>query len=214
MRYDNCGWKGALDGVLGKDSGKTYPGAAGIGTVMEQTCVNGGAVWDGPELIWNEDFKGLNDTQDENGYTQRNWGIFPNFRGIWLDMWRKIIDGTLYIPTREEVVNKTKIVVVNNVSSGSEEDKYASWGDLYDDLYKQTDPFNQGDGRWMNNYCYFKKTGRYGAIPIVISLYDDLAKSIQKKIYKASKWSSLTAKVKDFNNLYPEVSTGDLYVNR
>ena len=214
VRYDNCGWKGALDGVLGKDSGKTYPGAAGIGTVMEQTCVNGGAVWDGPELIWNEDFKGLNDTQDENGYTQRNWGIFPNFRGIWLDMWRKIIDGTLYIPTREEVVNKTKIVVVNNVSSGSEEDKYASWGDLYDDLYKQTDPFNQGDGRWMSNYCYFKKTGRYGAIPIVISLYDDLAKSIQKKIYKASKWSSLTAKVKDFNNLYPEVSTGDLYVNR
>ena len=28
---------------------------------MEQTCVNGGAVWDGPELIWTEDFQNLSD---------------------------------------------------------------------------------------------------------------------------------------------------------
>ncbi|MBO7581443.1 MAG: glycosyl hydrolase family 98 [Bacteroidaceae bacterium] len=214
VRYDNCGWNGALEGILGKNHGKTYPGAAGIGTVMEQTCVNGGAVWDGPELIWTEDFKNLDDSKDSEDYIQRNWGIFPNFRGVWLDMWRKIIDGTLYIPTREEVVKKTKIVVINNLTSGSDEDKYAAWGDLYDGLYKQTDPFNKGNGQWMDNYCYFKKTGRYGAIPIVPVLYDDLAKSIQKKVYKSSKWSSLTTKVNDFNKLYPEVSTGDLYVNR
>ncbi|MBP5587334.1 MAG: hypothetical protein J6X37_01215 [Treponema sp.] len=27
----------------------------------------------------------------------------------------------------------------------------------------------------MNNYCYFKSMGRYGAIPLVIDLYDDAA---------------------------------------
>ena len=214
VRYDNCGWNGALSSLLGENHGKKYPGAAGIGTVMEQVCVNGGSVWDGPELIWNgECFRGISDSNDQ-GYTRRNWDIFPNFQGIWTDMFRKIIDGTMYIPTREEVVKKTKIVVINSQTSGNDEEKYAAWGDLYDGLYKQTDPFNRGNGQWMDNFCYFKKTGRYGAIPIVINLYDDLAKSIQKKVYKSSKWSSVSAKVKDFNDLYPEVSTGDLYVNR
>ena len=177
VRYDNCGWNGAMDALLGENHGKKYPGAAGIGTVMEQTCVNGGAVWDGPELIWTEDFQNLsNSTVD--GYTRRNWGTFPNFRGCWLDMFRQIINGTMYIPTREEMVGKTKIVIRNDMSSGNDEDKYAAWGDLYDGLYKQSDPFNRGNGQWMDNFCYFKKSGRYGAIPIVIGLYDNAAKNI------------------------------------
>ena len=216
VRYDNCGWNGALDALLGENHGKKYPGAAGIGTVLEQTAVNGGAVWDGPELIWTEDFQNLsNSTVD--GYTRRNWGIFPNFRGIWLDMWRKIIEGGIYIPSRKEVVEKTKIVVINNVSSGNDEQKYAAWGDLYDGLYKQTDPFNRGNGQWMDNFCYFKKTGRYGAIPIVINLYDDLAKAIPVQVKKSaytSRWGTQAKKKADFDAQYPEVSTGDLYVNR
>ena len=216
VRYDNCGWNGALDAILGENHGKKYPGAAGIGTVMEQTCVNGGAVWDGPELIWTEDFQNLSNTTVE-GYTRRNWGTFPNFRGIWLDMFRQIVNGTMYIPSREEVVNNTKIVVVNDKNSGSDEDKYAAWGNLYDGLYKQTDPFNRGNGQWMDNFCYFKKTGRYGAIPIVIGLYDDAAKSIPVQVRKSnytSRWSTTTKKTADFNAQYPEVSKGDLYVNR
>ena len=35
VRYDNCGWNGALSDICG--DGKPYPGSAGIGTVMEQT---------------------------------------------------------------------------------------------------------------------------------------------------------------------------------
>ena len=116
VRYDNCGWNGAIDDLLGKNHGKKYPIAAGIGTVMEQTAVNGGAVWDGPELIWTEDFRET-DRTTVDGYTRRNWTTFEGFRGAWIDMFRKIIDGTLYIPTREEVINKTKIVVIQNVSS-------------------------------------------------------------------------------------------------
>ena len=216
VRYDNCGWNGAIDALYGENSGKKYPGSAGIGTVMEQTCVNGGAVWDGPELIWTEDFQNLsNSTVD--GFTRRNWGTFANFKGVWLDMFRQIINGTMYIPTREEVVGKTKIAIQNDLSSGSDEDKYAVWGDLYDGLYKQTDPFNRGNGQWMDNFCYFKSTGRYGAIPAVIGFYDDLAKKIPvqvKKSQRSSRWGTVSKKQADFNAQYEEVSTGDLYVNR
>ena len=217
VRYDNCGWNDTLDKLLGKNHGKKYPGSAGIGTVIEQTCVNGGAVWDGPELIWTEDFQNLSDTQVD-GYTRRNWGTFPNFKGIWLDMWRKIIDGTMYIPSREEVVAKTKIVVINDKA-----DDYTAWDDLYNGLYLQTDPFNQKKegqwnyGQWYNNLCYFKSTGRYGAIPIVTDLYDDVAKAIPVQVKKSnytSRWSTQTRKVNDFNAQYSEVSKGDLYVNR
>ncbi len=216
VRYDNCGWNGALDALLGENHGKKYPTAAGIGTVMEQTCVNGGTVWDGPELIWTEDFQNLSNSSVD-GYTRRNWGTFPSFRGGWIDMFRKVIDGTMYIPTREEVVDRTKVIVINDISSGSDEQKYAAWGDLYDGLYKQDDPFNRGNGQWMDNFCYFKKTGRYAAIPIAIGLYDDVAKSIPVQVKKSaasSRWSTQTKKVTEFNAQYPEVSTGDLYVSR
>jgi len=216
VRYDNCGWNGALGAILGEGHGKKYPTAAGLGTVMEQTCVNGGAVWDGPELIWTEDFQNLNNSTVE-GYTRRNWGTFNSFKGGWIDMFRKIIDGTMYIPSRKEVVENTKIVVVNDINNTNYEQSYAAWGDLYDNLYKQDDPFNRGNGQWMDNFCYFKKTGRYAAIPIVIALYDSVAKAIPVQVKKSlyqSRWGTQTAKVNDFNKQYPEISKGDLYVSR
>ena len=216
VRYDNCGWNGALDGILGENHGKKYPTAAGIGTVMEQTCINGGAVWDGPELIWTEDFQNLSNST-VNGYTRRNWGVFPGFRNIWLDMFRKIINGEMYIPSRAEAVEKTKIIVVNDISSGNDEQKYAAWGDLYNGLYKQDDPFNRGNGQWMDNFCYFKKTGRYATIPVAIGLYDSLARAIPVQVKKStytSRWSTQTKKVNEFNKYYPEVSSGDLFVAR
>jgi hypothetical protein len=223
VRYDQCGWNGALEALLGKDNGKKYPGAAGIGTVMEQTCVNGGAVWDGPELIWQEDFQNLGNTTVD-GYTRRNWGTFPNFRGVWLDMFRKVVDGYMYIPTREEVVGNIKIAIKNDVNSSSasdetqrNEDMYATWGDLYNGLYKQDDPFNRGNGQWMDNFWYLKKTGRYGTIPMVIGFYDDIAKNIPVQVNKSarsSRWGTQAKKVADFNEQYPQVSDGDLFVNR
>lgn len=215
VRYDNCGWNGAIDAIYGENSGKKYPVAAGIGTVMEQTCQNGGAVWDGPELIWTEDFQNLSNTTVD-GYTQRNWGTFPGFRNIWIDMFRKIIDGTLYIPTQQEVIDKTKIIIVNDVKSGSDEDKYATWGELYNGLYKQDDPFNRGNGQMENNLLYLKKTGRYGTIPMTPEI-TDIATGIPTQVMKSKRagvWSSLKNKQKSFDEAYPEVSTGDLFVSR
>ena len=224
VRYDNCGWNGAMDALLGEGHGKKYPAAAGIGTVMEQTCVNGGAVWDGPELTWREEcFYETNQTTVD-GYKRRVWKRFDNMNGVWNDMFKKIIDGTMYIPTREEVVGKQKIVILNDINSSSAQDEtqrnqdmYATWSDLYNGIYKQTDPFNRGNGQWMDNFCYFKSTGRYGTIPMVIDLYDDAAKAIPvqiKKSQRSSKWSTQAKKQADFNEQYPEVSKGDLYVNR
>ena len=216
VRYDNCGWNGALDAILGENHGKKYPASVGFGTVMEQTCVNGGAVWDGPELIWTEDFQELGHTVSD-GFTCRNWGRFANFDNGWLDMFRKIIDGTMYIPSREEVISQNRVVIVNNLSSGSDQDLYAAPDNLYDGLYKQDDPMNRGDGRWMDNMTYFKKTGRYRAVPVVCGLYDSLAKSIPLQVYRSaysSKFGNVNTKVKEFNRLYPEISSGDLFVSR
>ena len=211
VRYDNCGYNDMLTKVLGDKHGRTYPGSAGIGTVMEQTCVNGGAVWDGPELIWTEDFQNLsNSTVD--GYTRRNWGLFANFKGIWIDMWREIIKGKMYIPTREEVVAKTKAVLIHDADND-----FKVPDALYAGLYEVKDPGNKGDGRWENNGWYLKSSGRYGAIPMVAGLYDDLAKSIPVQVKKSgysSRWGTQSKKVNEFNELYPEVSKGDLYVNR
>ena len=215
VRYDRCGWCGAMDVTVGQNVAK-YPIAAGIGTVMEQCGVNGGAVWDGPETIPDECFKEASKSTVD-GYTRRNWATYEGFRGAWIDMWRKVIDGTLYIPTRKEVVDSTRIVILANTTSGSDEDKYASWGTLYDGLYKQKDPTNRGEGQFMSNNCYFKSTGRYRNIPICVELYDDLAKSIPVQLNRAtakSKWSSLTQKLKDFNAQYPVMSVGDLFVSR
>ena len=132
-------------------------------------------------------------------------------------MFRRVTSGQIYIPSREEIVGKTKIVVINDVNSGNDQARYAVWDDLYDGVYKQTDPMNPNQGRWMDNYCYFKSTGRYGAIPMVTGLYDDLAKAIPVQVKKSnytSRWPNSTKKVADFNQQYPKVSTGDLYVNR
>ena len=228
VRYDYCGWEGAMSALVGENKCK-YPGAAGIGTVMEQTGINGGAVWDGPELTWTNGGEGFTEgsAKTVETYSRRNWSPTPHFKAIWTDMFRKVIDGTLRIPTRKEVVDRTKIVVVNDVTTGSDEDKYASWADLYDGLYKQDDPANpayynggyyQGyNGQFMANFWYLKKTGRYGTIPITLELYDEAAKSIPVQVLKSNhsqQWSTIQQKVDQFNEQYPEISKGDLFVAR
>ena len=215
VRYDRCGWCGAMDQTVGQNKAK-YPIAAGIGTVMEQCGVNGGAVWDGPETIPDECFKESN-RSTVDGYTRRNWTTYEGFRGAWIDMWRKVIDGTLYIPKRKEVVDSTRIAIIANTTSGSDEDKYATWGTLFDGLYKQNDPTNKNNGQWMDNNCYFKSTGRYRTIPLCVELYDSLAKTIPMKLNRAtakSNWSTVSKKQKVFNEQYPVLSEGDLFVSR
>lgn len=223
VRYDNCGYNGALDTYLGENHGKKYPAAVGIAAVMEQMTLNGACVWDGPELIWTEDFRGISST-NVDGYTRRNWGTYPTFDNIWVDMFRKVIDGTIYIPTREEVVERTKIALIQNSTTGSDQDKYATPNGLYDGLYLQdNDPFNSqssfnhSKGNYMSNLLFFKKTGRYQTIPMLMSIHDGVAKTIPNRVTMSvysSKFPNQAAKVKAFNEAYPEVSKGDAFVAR
>ncbi len=238
VRYDNCGWNGAID-ELCKNDGKShsYPGAVGIAPVLEQMCLNGACVWDGPELIWTEDFKETNRTTTSAGYTRRNWGTYGNFDNIWVDMFRKVLDGSIHIASREEVIGRTKYVMINDISANADNtslkvNAYAAPIDLYHGLYLQDDPFNARTsnesgfgtvaGYGNNNFLYYKKTGRYQAIPIVISLYDSLAKTIpaasqiKRSTYngKTGKWKNESTKVNAFNAVYPEISNGDMFVAR
>lgn len=235
VRYDNCGWNGAVDDFC-KNDGKnhTYPGAVGIAPVLEQMTLNGACVWDGPELIWTEDFRSISNSTTSTGYTRRNWGTYPNFDNIWVDMFRKVLDGTIHIASREEVIERTKICLLNNMSASEDNTSlkihaYAAPIDLYHGLYLQDDPLNARvsneagfgnvNGYANNNFLYFKKTGRYQAIPIVISLYDSLAKTIPVRVTRKAyndktRWKTQAAKVADFDKYYPEVSKGDLFVAR
>lgn len=229
VRYDNCGYNDAITDLLFTEDDKKasdynerrnvykYPSAVGIGTVMEQTALNGGAVWDGPELIWTEDFQNLATSTTADGYMQRNWGTFSSFRNIWIDMFRKVIQGKLYIPSQNEVIAKTKVIVEQDVRSGTDQDKYASWNDLYDNLYKTDDPFNKGDGYMNDNHDFMKSSGRYGAVAITPEVYSAQAKLIPNKVRASqhtSVWPTLNDKKTYFDNRYEEVSTGDLFVSR
>jgi len=242
VRYDNCGWNGAIEEFTkegnefnGDGLPTTYPGAVGIAPVMEQTALNGACVWDGPELIWTECFKSeYNSTVD--GYSRRRWSKYPNFDNIWIDMFRKVIDGTIHIPSRQEVIARTKVVMKNDVTAsddptGLKIHAYAAPIDFYHDLYWQKDPFNSRvsnesgignvEGYANNNFLYFKKTGRYSTIPIVIDYYDNDAKNagfytIKRSDYNNNTNNVHTNKVSIFNQQYPDavIEEGDLFVGR
>lgn len=222
IRYDQCGWEAAGKKLDGSDK-HTYPHSVGIGTCMEQTAMNGACVWDGPELIWQECFRGTNNTTVD-GYTRRNWGTFAHFDNIWIDMFRKIIDGTIYIPSRQEVIARTKVAILNDVdyasdNSGSKVNSCASTKTLYEGLYQQEDPVMQNGGYYMDDILFFKKTGRYQAIPIMPCSPDAMGLTIphivrQSALLAGTRWPSVRTKQAIFNRLYPEISTGDLFVAR
>lgn len=224
VRYDNCGYNDGLNNLYGDNHGRKYPNAAGIGTVMEQTCQNGGAVWDGPELIWREEcFQNLYPSTNAAGYTQRNWGRYPSLDNIWIDMFRKIIDGTLYIPTRDEVISKIKYIVHNDYNDGDYAHMGAMWDDAFDNLYNVSDPFNRYDpysktyGHGNYNNWYLKSTGRYGTIPMTPDFNTGFKEKFPHVVSRSkytTTFPTLAKKKELFDAAYPEESTGDLFVSR
>ncbi len=96
-------------------------------------------------------------------------------------MFRKIIDKTIRIPSRKEVIDRTKVVILQDVYSGDDNAKYSSPKNLHEGLYLRDD-----DGNLWDNHCYFKKTGRYPTIPVAFELCDDVANSFQYKINQST----------------------------
>lgn len=172
--------------------------------------MNGMTVIDGPELVWADCVKGLWDGTDSEGYKYRQWDFYDQCKNINVDIMRKFIDGSLRIPNRKEVIDRTKVVVIQDVNSGSNDDKYCSYETLFEGLYRA-----DNDGNYKDNHNPYKSTGRYQTIPTVYALVDDLAKSIPVQIKQstiASRWSSISAKQAEFNKLYPDSYYTNCYV--
>lgn len=206
IRYDDTGWSD----INGEHNSFTMATAGA--PHLEHAMLTGQTVIDGPELIWTQCFRETNRIPSSNGYTSRNWETFPQFQNVSIDLFRKILDGTVRIPTKREVIDRTKVVVINNVNSGTADDIYSSPTTLFNGLYTM-----DGDGNLLNNKTFFKKSGRYPTMPTVFQLDDTDAKSFQVQVNKSdynTRWSTVSAKTTELNTLFPQEYTGDLYAGR
>lgn len=206
IRYDGSGWTD----VNGDNHDFTMATAGAVH--LEHMMLTGATIIDGPELIWTECFRETNRKSTTDGYSMRDWETFPQFLNVTVDIFRKILDGTVRIPTRKEVIDRTKFVVVNDVNSGGGDDIYSSPRTLFEGLYRM-----DGDGNYENNKSFFKKTGRYPTIPTVFALNDEAANSFKFQINRSdysNRWPTISSKVDELNNQFPEEYTGDLYAGR
>lgn len=207
IRYDDTGWTDANGNHHENFTMATY-GAP----FLEHTMLTGLTSFDGPELIWTQCFKEVDAISTSDGYSTRSWETFPQFDNVSVDLFRKVLDGTVRIPDREEVIERTKYVLVHDVNSGSDDNKYSSPATLYQGLYRM-----DNDGNHGQNWSFFKKTGRYPTIPIVYDLDDEMANSFDEVVRKSgfsNRWPSIASKVDEFNQNFPEEYTGDIYAGR
>ena len=150
--------------------------------------------------------------KDNEGYTCRDWFIRDQYANPTLDFFRKVTNGTIRIPTRQEVIDRTKVVVIQDVNSGSDHDKYSTYPSLFEGLYRMPT-----DGNLDKNRNLYKSTGRYPTIPTVYALKDDIAKSFKVQIKQseiASRWTDISAKQDEFNQLFSSDYYGNCYAGR
>ncbi len=208
VRWDDTGWS---DYPWSETATKEqYRLSTSLPIYLERMAMNGMTVIDGPELVWADCVKSLWDGTDSEGYKYRRWDFYDQCKNVNVDLMRKFIDGSLRIPDRKEVIDRTKVVIIQDVNSGSDDDKYCSYKTLFEGLYRA-----DNDGNYKDNYNPYKSTGRYQTIPTVYALVDDLAKSIPVQIKQstiASRWSSISAKQAEFNKLYPDSYYANCYV--
>ncbi|HOL32813.1 MAG TPA: glycoside hydrolase family 98 domain-containing protein, partial [Anaerohalosphaeraceae bacterium] len=206
IRYDDTGWTDAN----GEHANFTM--ATGIAPHLEHIMLTGMTVIDAPELIWTQCFRELSAGSTTNGYTMRRWDTYPQFINVSVDIFRKILDGTVRVPSRREVIDRTKFVIINDVNSGSIDTIYSSPETLFEGLYRM-----DGDGNLRYNKTFFKKTGRYPTIPTVYQLDDADAQSFQVKVNRSAystRWPTISSKVTEFDSLFASEYTGDIYAGR
>ncbi|MCD8006209.1 MAG: carbohydrate-binding protein [Oscillospiraceae bacterium] len=202
VRYDETGWSGSTE----------FTQSTGLSVMLESFLKSGATVIDGPELTWQDDFYETSTSKDSDGYSERQWESYTQFTNVVTDMFRKVIEGAICIPTREEVIADTKVVIIQDVSSGSDDNKYSTYPTLFEGLYQKDD-----DGNLTDNHNFYKPTGRYPTIPTVYALADDIAEQFEVQILQSTisrRWSSISKKVAEFNELFPEEYSGNIYAGR
>ncbi|EKC60101.1 glycosyl hydrolase family 98, partial [human gut metagenome] len=130
IRYDETGWTDSTWSGTGVSSKDQYRLSTGLPIHLERMALNGATVIDGPELVWADDFKELWPSADSEGYTTRKWDMYDQYQNTVIDMFRKVQDGTIRIPDRKEVIERTKVVIIQDVNSGSNDDKYSTYPSL------------------------------------------------------------------------------------
>ncbi len=209
IRYDESGWSDSSWDGTGEPSKDQYRVATGLPMHIERMAMNGMTVIDGPELVWADDFKELGASTDSEGYKVRGWDMYDQFQNDMLDMFRKVLDGTIRIPSRKEAIDRTKVAVIQDVKTGNNDDKYSSYPSLFEGLYRMT-----GDGNLKDNHNPYKRTGRYPTIPTMLEPIDALGKAMQVQINQstiATRWPTIEAKQNEFNNLFPNEYWGNIY---
>lgn len=213
VRYDETGWTDSNYSGSGQASKDQYRQTTGLPIHLERMAFNGATIIDGPELVWADDFgETWGGKKDNEGYTCRDWFIRDQYANPTLDFFRKVTNGTIRIPTRQEVIDRTKVVVIQDVNSGSDHDKYSTYPSLFEGLYRMPT-----DGNLDKNRNLYKSTGRYPTIPTVYALRDDIAKSFKVQIKQseiASRWTDISAKQDEFNQLFSSDYYGNCYAGR
>lgn len=213
IRFDQCAWNDWAASYYGlSNKEEDFPVALGAALQLEHITLNGQTVIDGPELIWRQDFREQGTVQVGDGYLSRSWGTFPQFRNINIDLFRKILDGTIRLMTRKEVIDRTKIVIIQDIHSGAEIEQYClpKW------FHLGTSALDHDNGR-EDNHFYLRKTGRYPAIPVVAELTGNAANSFKYKYNQSTisnTWSNLSTKTRDLNRIFPKEYDGQLFAGR
>lgn len=207
IRFDECGWNTELENE------QTFPVAAGIMPVMANLMLTGGTVVDGPELVWQQDYREVKATTAD-GFTVRQWQLFPQYDNITLDIFRRVLDGTIRIPDYNEVVDATRIAVVNDLTAETDGIRYATPDWLYDGLYRM-----EGDGTRTKNLTWMKRTGRYPVIPVVARLVnsyaaDNLRTVTYSDLLSGKRWATESDKINEMNALFDSEYTGDVFAAR
>lgn len=201
IRYDETGWTGGTT--------DDYTMSTGLPIYFERMVLNGATVIDGPELTPQDCILEGDAAETEDGFTTRTWYNTDAFDNVAMDSFMKMIDGTFRIPTRDEVIDRTKVIIVNDVTNGDIDAKYSTPVDLFKGLYE-----TENDGGLRDNYDLYKSTGRYPTIPMSHTLSNDLSYDfeivVNKSEYKTY-WATIDDKIADLNELFPEEYTGDMY---
>ncbi len=216
VRYDETGWTDrSSDGTEALSSKEQYRVVTGLPIFLERMVKNGATVIDGPELVWADDFKETFGTTDSDGYHVREWQMYDQYQNDIIDLFRKVQDGSIRIPDREEVVSNTKVVIIQDVEDGAGktwDEPYSTYPTLFEGLYRMSN-----DGNLKDNTILYKSTGTYQTIPTVYALKDDLAKSIPVQVNQSeieSRWPTIEAKQEEFNTLYTADYWGNCYAGR
>lgn len=214
IRFDQCAWNEWADKYYGYNSytqDDWFPVALGAALQLEHVTLTGQTVLDGPELIWRQDFKEEGLVNAGDGYQTRTWGTFPQFRNINIDLFRKILDGTIRLMTKKEVIERTKIAIIQDIHSGAEIEQYClpKW------FHLGTSALDHDGGR-EDNHFYLRKTGRYPAIPVIAEFAGTSGNDFKYKYNQSSisSWENTATKTRELNRIFPKEYDGDLFAGR